>query len=803
MKSVETQIEGLLGQMTLEEKLGEVRGANGMTGYENKRLGIRPFKMADGPHGLRAQGRSTAFPTLVAMAASWNPALAQRMGEVMGLEARSQGVNVILGPCINIHRVPLGGRNFESLSEDPVLAGRFAAAYIQGVQAQGVACSVKHFAVNNQETERLLTSANLDERTLREIYLPAFRQAVKEGGSWTVMAAYNKVNGTYCCENKHLLDEILREEWGFKGLVMSDWGAVHSTVGAAWRGVDVEMPGPGWFFAKPLKEAVDKGAVSVPVIEAKVRRILRTKHFLGLMSKPLPKPAKAPIAAKGRQAALDIARQGLVLLKNEKNLLPLDTKRLRSLAVIGPNAVELRLGGDGSSLVSPTFRSIPLQAIQKQAPGLRIEYALGAPMTGELLAVPQNRLQPGAGKKGQGLWGEYFGNADFKGRPLFSRLDAKLDFEHVWEEKPDDRLGFRPWSARWTGFLVPEISGRHRLGLSSSDGSRLWLDGKLVVDHWKDHYWPELARTEVELKAGKRYAVKIEYRFHSGESAILRFGWLEPRDWKAEAVKAAKACDAAVIFAGLSRYVEGEGKDRTDYRLPEGQEDMCRAVVRANKRTVVVLVNGTAVAPGKWLAETPAVLEAFYPGQEGGQAMAEALFGKINPSGKLPFTWYQKLEDAACEGNYPGDKVSVNYREGIFVGYRHAEKFKVKPLFAFGHGLSYTRFEYSGLKLVRKEGSTEVSLWVKNVGKWKGVETVQVYVSDTDSSVSRPLKELKDFCQAALKPGQGKLLSFCIPDSALRFFDPRLGRWKLEHGRFDILVGASSDDIRLKGSFHA
>lgn len=794
--AVEIRVEELLARMTLEEKLEQVRGKRGMRTFENKRLGIGAFSMADGPHGLRAQGRSTSFPTLVGLGATWDEGLARDMGQVLGQEAWLKGIQVVLGPCINMHRTPLGGRNFESLGEDPCLSGRLSAGYIRGMQSQEVACSVKHYAVNNQETERMQVSAEVDERTLRELYLPAFEESVK-AGAWTVMAAYNKVNGRHACEHPHLLDDILRGEWGFKGLVMSDWGAVHSTEGTAWHGVDLEMPGPGYFFEKKLAQALAEGKVSEAAIDAKVRRILRVKVEMGLCGTGVsrgPRPSLKKVQDAGRKTALRIAREGIVLLKNRGGLLPLDASRMKSIAVIGPNAAAMRLGGDGSSMVNPTFGASPLQAIQKVVgPGVRVRYALGATMPGELTAVPPENLVD--------LRGQYFSNGDLKGKPTLVRRDAGLDFSWV-EESPGKGLPVRPFSVRWTGRLKASVSGRHSLGVSSSDGSRLWLDGKLIVDHWKDHYWPEAKQVELELKAGKSYDLKLEYRLNTGEAAILRLGWLPPLDHLAEAKKLAAQCDAVIVFAGLSKYVEGEGKDRTRFDLPAGQEALIKSVSAVNPRTAVVLVNGTAVSTEGWLERVPALVEAFYPGQEGSQAMAEILFGAVNPSGRLCFTFYRSLKDSPCGPHYPGDKEFVRYREGLFTGYRNPRKEGV--VFPFGHGLSYTRFSYGPLKVkVLGRGRAQAELRVSNTGRRAGKEVVQIYVGDRKSSLPRPERELKAFAKVSLNPGQSRKVSFKLEPRDFSFYDPSRGRWVLEAGEFEVMAGTSSAAIlsRTKVTF--
>jgi len=799
---IEERVNDLLSRMTLEEKIDQVSGESLMDTRRNDRLGIPPLKMADGPHGV-TRVKATCFPTAISMAASWDPDLVTRIGVAIAEETRARGRNVILGPCVNIHRTPLGGRNFESFSEDPYLAARMAVAYVKGVQSRKIATSVKHYACNNQEWERGTINVKIDERALREIYLPAFKAAVQEAGAWTVMAAYNRVNGPYCAANKRLLQDILKNEWGFKGLVMSDWGACHDTVDSANAGLDLEMPGPGRYFTAPLLAAVKKGDVSEATLDDKVRRILRVKFLAGLFDGE-DQGKGALNTAEHRALARTAGAHGIVLLKNERNILPLKREAIQSIAVIGPNAAVARLGGGGSSDVSPFYSVSPLEGIKnKCGENIPVHYSQGCPILSQLTAIPSTHLTPTDGSEGQhGLRGEYFNNKDLDGTPLLPRIDPQIDFD--WGDgSPASEVNADRFSARWTGKLSPPVSGTYELGMTSDDGFRLYLDGKLLVNSWVD----QAALTtvvSVDLEAGRAYDICAEYYENIGD-AMVKLGWQPPGNPFAEATRIAAESDVAIVFAGLSSRIEGEGVDRHDMELPGRQKALIEAIARTNRNTIVVLINGTPLVMSGWIDEVPAVVEAWYPGQEGGNAIADVLFGDVNPSGKLPTTFPRRLEDSPSHGNYPGKDGVVHYAEGIFVGYRYFDSRHVEPLFPFGHGLSYTQFEYSDLAISSRynaaDAQIQVSLNVQNIGDREGAEVVQLYVHDVEASVERPVKELKAFKKVNLKPGEKQAVTFELDRSALSFYDTDRREWVAEPGVFEILIGSSSRDIRLSKPF--
>jgi beta-glucosidase len=782
------EINDLIRQMSLEEKVSLLSGATGWTTTAIERLGIRSLSVTDGPHGANCSpGKTTCFPTSVGMAATWNPDLIREVGAALGRETLAAGRDVLLGPCVNIQRHPLGGRNFESFSEDPHLAARMAVAYIQGVQGEGAGTSVKHFAANNQEFQRNTINVEVDERTLREIYLPAFEAAVREAGAWTAMAAYNRVNGPFCCENRHLLVEILKEEWGFDGFVVSDWGACHSTVESANGGMDLEMdadgPGQRPHFRQPLVDAVKQGKVPEALVDDKVRRVLRVLFRIG-QPKPVDLKAHAELAKA-------VAREGLVLLKNERATLPLNPAAIKTLAVIGPNAPDARLGGEGSSSVTPAYSVSVLDGIRNFCGDrVSVRTARGAVLADDLKPIEPAVLLGG-------LRAEYFNNLDLAGAPDAVRTEEQVDLNSgMWPPAPGIRS--HRFSVRWTGKLRPTESGRYHLGMTKGEKTRLYLDGKPLMDHWQGMKEEERS-VEVDLDAGREYDVRGEYCSDAGWG-VTRLAWLRTGDLLADAVAAARAVDAAVLVVGLSRIAEGEGFDRRSLNLPGGQDELIAAVAKANPNTVVLIIGGSPVAMDRWLSLVPAVVQGWYPGQEGGNAVAEVLFGAASPSGRLPLTFPRRIEDSSAHANYPGQNGKVTYQEGIFVGYRHFDTRGIEPLFPFGHGLSYTTFEYRDLEFKRAGGDgLRVSFRLRNTGARDGAEVAQLYVRDTESSVERPAKELRAMRKIFLKAGDEAKVEFELGPRAFAFYDTGARRWIVEPGEFEILVGSSSRDLRLKG----
>jgi len=654
-----TDIQSIVAQMTLEEKAALCTGASAWTTTPVERLGVPELVVADGPHGLRrvpnvyelANGSlpATCFPTASCLASTWDTELLSEIGRALGEECVAQNVGVLLGPGNNMKRSPLCGRNFEYYSEDPFLAGKMAASFIQGVQSQGVGTSLKHFAVNNQEFQRFSIDARVDERTLREIYLTAFEIAVKEGKPWTVMCAYNRLNGTHCSENYRLLEEILREEWGFEGFVVSDWGAVHDRVASLKGGVDLEMPGPKDLRVKAVIEAVRSGELDEAVLDEAVRRILK----IVFKAAETPKGGEFDVEAH-HALARRAAAEGMVLLKND-GILPLQNPG--KIAVIGRSAKEPHYQGLGSSRVNPTRLDIPFDELQKQAGEVELLYAEGYPA------------------------------------------------EDAFNQALIDEAA--------------EIAGR---------------------------------------------------------------------------------AEVALVFVALPGYKESEGYDRKDLDLTKQQVALIQAVTKVQPRTVVILNNGSAVAMSEWIDGCAAVLEAWMMGQAGGGALADILFGKVNPSGRLAETFPLKLADTPAYLNFPGECGKVIYGEGLYIGYRYYDKKGVPVQFPFGYGLSYTTFDYSSPRLsatsIQDTDTLTVSVDVTNTGSMAGTETVQVYVHDRVSDLQRPYKELKGFARVELQPGETKTVSIPLDFRSFAYYHPGYQKWMTDDGEFDILIGASAADIR-------
>jgi beta-glucosidase len=701
---LEARVDDLLSRLTFEEKLSLVIANSKFTTAALPRVGLPERWLSDGPHGVRedvgphtwdpaghTDDFATYMPVSMALASTWNPEMARVYAGVIGREARKRGKDIMLGPGVNIVRTPLCGRNHEYLGEDPYLISRMAVAYIQGEQAEEVASCVKHFAANNQEWERNSINVEMDERTLREIYLPAFEAAVKEGGVLTVMGAYNKFRGQYCCHNDYLLNQILKGEWGFTGLVVSDWAGTYDTREAALNGLDLEMgtdkPYEEFYLSHAFREGLLSGEFPMEVLDDKARRNLRVMLATGALEGRSPGAINTP---EHQETARLVAEEGIVLLKNEGAILPLDPSKLQTIAVIGENAVLLHGHGGESARIKAFYEISPLEGIVRRV--------------GDDVNV------------------------------LFSR-----------------------------GYRQPD---RSKVGSADAAG----------VDKWETKSTSSQEEAELSLRA----------------------------------VQAAGQADVVIYLGGLNHnpYLDTEGVDRRDMTLPYGQDELLTRVVEANPNTVVVLFSGAPVEMGSWLEQTPAVVQAWYPGMEGGNALARILFGDVNPSGKLPCTFPKRLEDSPAHalGNYPGQCGTVRYEEGLLVGYRWFDTKEIDPLFAFGHGLSYTQFEYSDLRLTEQKESSEPLLSVEfditNVGAREGGEVAQVYVHDVESSLPRPNQELKAFQKVFLQPGEKRTIRLALDFRAFAFYDPEQRGWLAEEGNFTIRVGSSSRDIRLSGTFH-
>ncbi len=789
---VEARANAILSQMTLYEKLTYIGGINNMYIRSIPRLGVPEIKMADGPMGTRGSGASTSYPGGIGLAATWNTNLAARYGASLGRDDRARGVHIHLMPGLNMYRAPLCGRNFEYLGEDPFLAARLVAPLVREMQKQGVLATAKHFAANNQEYNRHNISSDMSDRTLREIYLPAFRAAVVEGKAGCVMSAYNPLNRIHCTQNNFLNNIILKGEWGFDGILMSDWGATYDGVAAANGGLDLEMPSGAYMNPTTLTPAIQAGTVSPATIDDKVRRILRSIIRAGFLDRPQLDPTIPPDDPTSTATALDMAREGLVLLKNANQLLPLDRARVRSVAVLGPNAGPDVPAGGGSSLVAPTWVVSAFDGIRAAA-GAGIQVTQIAWNT---FADAQFEYVDTNGVTRPGLQAEYFANQTLSGTPALRRVDAHINFD--WGNgSPGAAIPADHFSARWTGRLRPAASADYLFQIRSDDGLRVYLDGALLLNDWSDHA-ARTVTTNRSLEGGRTYDLRVEYYENTGLTEA-RFGW-----GAAGVPDSVRLADVAVVCVGFNSSSEGEGFDRS-FTLPAGQDDFIAAVAAANSNTVVVINAGGSVDMRRWLAQAPAVIQAWYPGQAGGTALGEILFGDVNPSGKLPATFEQRWEDNPTYLSYrSSDGIATRYTEGVFVGYRGFDRNQVEPQFCFGHGLSYTTFEYTNLQLAAalEAGQTgTVSFAVRNTGARAGAEAAQLYVGSLDASVPRPPKELKGFAKLRLDPGESGTVTLPLDESALSFFDELSGRFVAELGTFRVLAGASSRDLRLTGEF--
>ncbi|MEV4709046.1 glycoside hydrolase family 3 C-terminal domain-containing protein [Actinoplanes sp. NPDC049316] len=783
----EQRAEALLRRMTLAEKLTMMHGG-AECGYigcvdGNPRLGIPALHLQDGPAGVGNDTTGvTQLPAPVAAAAAWDPALLHEYGRVIGAEQWGKGTNVALAPTVNIVRDPRWGRAFESLGEDPYLAGRAAAAELGGIRAEGPMAQVKHFAVYNQETARntMGSDARIDERTLREIYLPAFEASIAAGVD-SVMCGYNPVNGAYACENGDLLHRILRDELGFTGFVTSDWGGTHSTLPAVANGLDMEMPDSRYFGA-PLTVAAEAGLADV---DEHVRRILTAMIRKGLFDRKQTGDLTAVVTNEAHAAvARRVAEQGSVLLKNDGALLPAGPG-VRSIAVLGSGggASVLSQGG-GSARVNPPYVVSPYQGIKERAgAGAEVTYQPGTVRAdGALPPVEAEVL-------GAGLRAEFFRGTTLSGPPVATRTDAALDAE--WRAG-NAGIGIKEnWSARWTGTLTPPATGTYTFSLTSSDGGRLRIGGRTVVDNG----WAEAGRRTrtgtVTLTAGRPVPVEIEYAQFTG-NAVLALGWTRPgQRLHDDAVAAAARTDLAVVVVGK---FGTEGADLRDISLSADQDRLVRDVAAVNRNTVVVVNTGSAVAM-PWAGSVRAVIQAWYPGQEYGHALAALLFGDVDFSGKLPVTFPRTLADvpAAAPRRWPGGE----YSEGLRVGYRWYDAQGVTPLFPFGHGLSYTTFAYADLSVgaPRPDGSVPVSYTITNTGGRAGAETAQVYVGQP-AATGEPPNNLRGFDRVTLAPGQSRRITTTLDARSFQHWD---GGWVTAGGAYRISVGSSSRDLRLTG----
>lgn len=798
------RVEELLGQMTLEEKVrmlfgGEEPGVSQLPGV--KRLGIPPLLPSDGPRGVTA-AQDTAFPAGIGLASSWDPTLLYRVGDVIGAEARAAGKTMIFAPALNIERDPLNGRFFEYLTEDPYLDGRLAAPMVQGIQSNRVAACIKHFAANDREWNRDWYMSNVDEKTLEEIYLPGFNAAIKEGGAWAVMTAANGLNHTLASHNRWLLTTTLKEQWNFDGLVLTDYNRARGTEGAALAGLDVSMPWSDWkteTFGKPLLDEVRAGKLPTSLIDDKVRRILRVMQRVGLLDGLDPHQGGSANTEQHQAVARSAAEESLVLLKNENEVLPLKEKELRRVVVLGPNANRKFCEGGlgGSSGVRPPYERTVLEGLTRALGENRVNYlALGNDSSFE--AIDGKYLRTANDKPG--IKAEYFN--DGSDVPVLVRTEPAIDFN--WEMRsPDPTLIHADnFGAIYEARLTAPETGYYTIRLSGENSSTLSLfDQPFLNNNARDGFHSTTA--QIFLRKGASYPIQVKYHAEGGD-ASLRLEWELPQTGEKldaamrKATPQLEAADAVVFVGGWDHGLDTEGLDRASMDFPALQEKLIRRVGKLNPRTIVVLLHGSPFTVSGWIDSVPAVVDAWYPGMEGGTAVAEALLGKINPGGKLTFSWPRQLKDSPTYSIGTADKDNVNYKEGVFVGYRYFDTEKILPQFPFGFGLSYSRFDFSDLSAVPAPFGFHVSLKVKNISGIEGSDVVQIYVAPEKSAITRPSHELRGFEKVFLKPGEVRRVSFDLDSTSFRSWDDRSHQWEIDPGNYEIQVGDSSRNLPLK-----
>ncbi len=815
-------ISAIVGELTLDEKTTLLAGADLWSTVPVERAGIPVVRVTDGPNGARGADlpgmghvrTSFCAPCGSALGATWNVDLVHEVGAAIGAETRTKECRVLLGPTVNIHRSPLGGRNFECYSEDPLLSGKTAAAFVRGAQSQGVATTVKHFAGNDAEFERNSINSVIDERTLREITLVPFELAVREGGALGIMTAYNRLNGTFCAEHEWLLADVLRGEWGFEGFVVTDWFARGSTRGALSAGLDLEMPGPGRFYGAALGKAVLDGEIDETLVDATVTRLLTVFDRIGALDDTPGEPRAVDLPehrALGRRAAAE----AMVLLKNDGDVLPFDAGAIRTLAVIGPNAERDRIMGGGSASLTPHHRTTPLEALRAH---------LGD--TVEIVHEPGCNIDRTVAPVDARFTVDVFAEPACAGEPVHTedRADGRLVF---FGGMPAGGASFR---ARAT--VRAATTGSHALTLVQTAPARVLLDGDVVLDGVTDPPSPghelfgmgsEELRATVDLVAGEEHELVVEFVELAGAvlaGAQIGLAALPPADLLDRAVAAASRADAVILVVGTNDQWESEGHDRTSMDLPGDQPELIRRVCAANPRTAVV-VNAGAPVTTDWAEVAPAVLAVWFGGQEMGPALIDVVFGATDPGGRLPTTFPERLEHNPSYGNFPGEAGQVRYGEGVLVGYRWYEARGIRPSFAFGHGLSYTTFTIGAPRVsstaVAAGDTVVVEVDVTNIGERRGAEVVQCYVAPREPRVVRPVKELAAFAKVWLDPGERATVSLELGERAFAYWQPETDRpapdpltagvpffttpdapapgWRVDPGTYDLHVGRSSTDI--------
>ena len=804
-------IDQIIKTLTLDEKVSLLSGFNSWYTNKIEKKNVPSIKMSDGPNGVRGDsnsGKSSAcFPCAISIGSTWDLPLTKNIGIALGEEAQAKDVDVLLGPTINIHRHPLGGRHFESFSEDPFLTGKIATNYVQGVQSKNVAACLKHFVGNDTEYERHSISSNIDAQTLREIYLLPFEMGIKEGNAKVVMSAYNKLNNIFCSSHQELLIKILKEEWSFDGYVVSDWGAALETIENANGGLDLEMPGPSNVWGKALIDAVKAREVSEKLIDDKVKRILTVAEFSNRFQKPEIKAEQAIDQPKHRLLLRKAAADGMVLLKNE-GLLPLK-KNIKKLAVIGPNAMEAQIIGGGSASLKPHYQVHPLEAVRERfGHETEILYSKGC-HTHKYLP----KINEGLMEEKDGFLVQYFNGDQFEESLL---LEERLTGSKFWvfegfakdviskEERPNI-------SVKFSCTYKPDISGLHEFEVFGIGKCRLLIDGNELIDNWTSSdpgeafftFGSASKKGVANFQKGKAYKIEVQYHFEGSFPAVY-IGCQAPDevDIFQEAIEIASHADEVILIAGTNSDWETEGNDRADFNLPANQNKLIEAILETNQNTVVVINTGSPIHM-PWEKKAKAIIQTWFAGQEFGNALVDILSGKVNPSGKLPTTFPVRIEDTPAYKNYPGNDLQMNYDEKLLVGYRWYEVKSIRPLFCFGHGLSFTNFNYQNLEVTTdSDFVVTCNFEIQNIGDISGLEIAQCYVSFASPLPGEPCKTLQGFVKEEIDANELKKVEIKLGPRNFSYWSVETNTWQIREGSYQILIGSSSENILLQASIN-
>jgi beta-glucosidase len=805
------RVDQLIAALTLEEKVSLLAGEDWWHVPAVERLGIPRLKVSDGPAGVRGAHMSggppsASFPCGTALGATWDVELIREVGVALAAELRSKGATVLLAPTVNLHRTPLAGRNFECYSEDPFLTARLSAAYIDGVQSQGMATTVKHFVGNDSEFERMTMSSEIPERALRELYLVPFESAVN-AGTLAIMTGYNKVAGTWCGEHAFLIETILRDEWGFDGLVMSDWFGTHTTVDAINAGLDLEMPGPPTHRGQLLIKAVASGEVTEATLNERVRNVLLLNERTGVLDGTAPDPDHEYYDDDPARAELlrRVARSAIVLLRNEDAVLPLDSSTLKSVAVVGPLAASASTQGGGSAGVLSPYAVSPLDGLRAAlGDAVTFSHARGATLGRGASHFDPAQFTAPDGRPGVAV--TYYAGDEPGGEIVLHETVPRSVFR--WSKQFQPAGNDQPWSAHIETTFTAAFDGPHTFSARTADRVRMWIGDACHVDAWSDGADRRNVAGTVELTAGEQVSVRLDYAPTAAEHIFgslldVRLTEPVPDDLVTPAVALARDADVAIVVVGMDSIWESEGHDRADMELPPGQVELIRAVAAVNPRTVVV-VNAGAPVTMDWADDVAGVVQLWYLGQEAGTALADVLTGAVDVGGRLPTTFAHRLEDIPAMLNYPGENGEVLYGEGLFVGYRAFDKTEISPRFPFGFGLSYTTFDVRAPTVSSPttgpgRGLT-VTVPVTNTGSRDGDCVVQLYVRDVESSLVRPEKELKGFARVHLTSGASTNVDIALDDRSFSFWDPAAHAWRAEPGEFELVVATSASAADRCGS---